>query len=495
MTNFFTAQQGKFPLIFRLILICFAFLAASASGLIIAGNPQVVYFILIALAALAGLLIISRWAALGLLLSIFLFVVQRSPDLPIVGNLLTISEPFLLIALFVWLAQNARSHHKVALYAPGLLGPFLIYIVVAFISLLNSFASADIVLGVAEIFARFYLMFFLVIIASYATSASRYNHVLLAWVASAAFVAVLTAVYLIYKVAGLGLIRFMSSGDKFIALFRNPNALAGYITGTFLGFLPLALSQRSLRAFPQVQRLARYSLPGLLVALVFADSQGAYLAVAAGVLAWPYFSGPKRLRPIWVISFLVVLSIAVGSTLGFQAPGALFNRALTSIGFEQRRIPERLALFSGQLQMVSDHLITGVGIGQAGPYAAALAGSDEGTGSHLTPLGIFAEVGLLGILAVSMILVALLAIIRENMRLNPARDSGWRQLNEGLIIAFIGMLVFSLTHDVQTNRTMWLIMALLVSLKPAFLSTTSTQNPGPDQEPNNSNSITDQRRI
>jgi hypothetical protein len=272
----------------------------------------------------------------------------------------------------------------------------------------------------------------------------------------------------------------MSSGDKFIALFRNPNALAGYIAGTFLGFLPLALSRRPTTAFPQVQRLARYSLPGLLVALVFADSQGAYLGVAAGVLVWLYFRASKRLRPLLVISFLVVLSIAAGSALGFQAPDALLNRGLTSIGFEQRRIPDRLALLDSQVRMVSDHLITGVGVGQAGPYAAALEGSDHAAGTHFTPLGIFAEVGLLGMLAVLMILVALLAIIRENLKLNPVQDfgsarsafrTGWSQLNQGLIIAFIGMLVWGLTHDVQTNRTMWLIMALIVSLKPAFLST------------------------
>jgi len=261
-----------------------------------------------------------------------------------------------------------------------------------------------------------------------------------------------------------------------VALFRNPNALAGYITGTFLGFLPLALSRRPLTAFPQIQTLARYSLFGLLVALALADSQGAYLGVAAGVFTWLYIRISKRLRPLFVIFNLLVLSIVVASALGYQDPDAILTRALTSIGFEQRRIPARLALLDNQFRTTSDNPITGVGIGQVGPYVAYLSGTDKASASHVTPLGILAETGILGILAVSMILVALLRVMRENATLKLAKDSGWGQLNEGLTIAFIGMLVFGMTHDVQTNRTMWLIMALIVSLKPAFLSTASTSS-------------------
>jgi len=76
----------------------------------------------------------------------------------------------------------------------------------------------------------------------------------------------------------------------------------------------------------------------------------------------------------------------------------------------------------------------------------------------------------LGLLAVSLALIAFLRIMRENTALDLDRNLGWLQLNEGLTMAFIGTIIFGLAHDIQTNRTMWLILALIVSLKPASLS-------------------------
>jgi hypothetical protein len=443
-------------------------IAAFISGLLIARYPQAVYLPTALVAAVASL-IISQLAEWGLLLSIFLFVVQRSPDLPVVGHLLTISELVLVLTSLVWLARNASQRHRVRLYAPGLLGPFFIYILVAVVSFLNAFILADIEAGTAGVFARIYLMFFLVIVASYATTASRYRRVLLAWVYSA---------FLVISLIPLAVIGFepipLTIGVKFVALFRNANALAGYIAGTFLGFLPLALSRRPLIAFPHVKTLARLSLPGLLWALVLTDSQGAYLAVAAGVLAWPFIRSSKHFGPILVIFVLLVSILApVGALASGINPNSILNRALNLIGFEQSRISGRLALMEIRFQTISDHPITGVGIGQAGKYTAYVTGSVEGAASHFTALGILTEMGLLGLLAVSIVLAGFLRIMRENTNLNLDRDSGWLQLNEGLTIAFIGMLIFGLTHDIQTSRITWLILALIVSLKPAFLSVAS----------------------
>lgn len=462
------SEGGRFPLTVRLILACLALIAAFISGLLIATYPQAVY-LPTALVAAVALLIISQRTEWGLLLSILLFVVQKSPDLPVVGHLLTISELVLVLTSLVWLAQNTRQRHRVRLYAPGFLAPFSIYTLVAVVSLLNAVVLADIEAGAAELFARVYLMFFLVVVASYVTTASRYRRVLLAWVSSA---------FLVVSLIPLAVIGFepisLMKGVKFVALFRNANALAGYATGTFLGFLPLALSRRPLIAFPHVRTLARLFLPGLLWALVLADSQGAYLAVVAGVLAWPFIRLSKRLGPI-LVSFVLLASILapVGALAFSITPGSILNRALNLIGYEQSRIAGRLALMEIRFQTVSDHPITGVGIGQAGKYLDYVTGGLEDTASHFTALGILTELGLSGLLAVSIVLVGFLRIMRENTNLNLDRDSGWLQLNEGLTIAFIGMLSFGLTHDIQTNRTVWLILALIVSLKPAFLSVAS----------------------
>ena len=473
------AKQGRFPLTIRSVLSCLTLIATFTSGLLIASYPQAIYLLFMALVAAVALLIIGQRAEWGLLLSILLFVVQRSPRLPVVGRLLTVSEVVFVLTSLVWLAQNARKRHRVGVYAPGLLGPFLVCALVGIVSLLNALLSfplflwADIELGIAELFARVYLVFFLMVVASYATTASRYRRVLIAWVASAILVVGLTAFFVPIRETGFDPVGLVQDRVLFRALFHYSTGLAGYITGTFLGLLPLALSRRPATAFRLVQTLARCSLPGLLLALVFADSQGAYLAVASGVLAWPFIRLSKRLSLILVVLVLVVSGIVLASVLEFQSPDSHLARMLSAIGYNPEQFPKRIALIESRFQAISDYPIIGVGIGQAGRYTDYLTGRDEGVVSHFTPVGILAETGILGLLAVSVTMMAFLRIMAENTRLDLDGDSGWLQLNEGLTIAFIGMYVFGLAHDIQTNRTLWLILALIVSLKPASFSAAS----------------------
>jgi O-antigen ligase len=473
MRNALTTKQGRGPFTIRSMLVCFALIAALANALLIAIYPKAILPVFIALIAAVVLLIIGQRPERGLLLAIFLFVVQKSPKLPVVGVFLTFSEVVFVLTILVWLARKASRQHRVELYEPGLLVPFSIYVLVAVVSLLTSFIQADIKTGVAELFARVYLMFFLMLVSSYTTAADRYRRILLAWVTSAILVVSLAGLFLLFRKIGYDPIGLAQDVVLFRGLFLFSTGLAGYVSGTFLGFLPLALSRQPTTVFRRIQALARWSLPGLLLALVLANSQGAYLATLVGVLAWPFIRLSKSLGPILVALVIVVSTIALASALEFQSPDSYISRTLSVIGYDTDRLPLRMALMKTRFQMIADHPIIGVGLGQAGKYTDYLTGRNESVGSHFTPVGILVETGVLGLLAVSVIMIAFLRIMKENTTLNLDRDSGWLQLNEGLTVAFIGMYVFGLAHDIQTNRTMWLILALIVGLKPASLATTS----------------------
>ena len=462
MINVFTTKLGRFPSSICSIVALLALIAAFTSGLFIVSYPQAIYLLFAALVVAVALLIIGRRPEWGLLLSVFLIVVQRSPNLAVVGPHLSISEAMFALATLAWLAQNVKLRHSVKVYAPGLLGPFHFYTLVAAASLLFTFTQADIKTGIVELVSRIYLMLFLVIVASYATDPSRYQRVLLAWVASAVFIVGLAALHLLFQKVGYDPIGLTQDGVFFRGLHNFSTGFAGCVVGTFLGFLPLALSRRPSMAFRRVQTLARWSLPGLLLALVLADSKGAYLAVAAGVLAWPVIRVSKPLGPILVIFVVLVSSIALFTPLAFQDPGSFLTRVLPV-----RDWSGRMGLLNSHLQVLSDHPIIGVGLGRLGEYVCYMTGDDQVVDSHYTQVGIGAETGVLGLLAVSLALIAFLRIMRENTALDLDRNLGWLQLNEGLTMAFIGMIIFGLAHDVQTNRTMWLILALIVSLKPA----------------------------
>jgi|GEM_PF-6831539 len=465
MMNVFTTKRGRFRSSICWILALLALIFAFTSGLFIAIFSQAIYLLFAALVLAVALLIIARRPEWGLLLSVFLIVVQRSPNMPVVGPHLSPSEVVFALATLAWLAQNVKPRHSIKVYAPGLLGPFLLYTLVAAVSLLFAFPQADILNGIVELFCRIYLMLFLVVVASYTTDASRYQRILLAWVASAVLIVVLTALHLLFQRVGYDPIGLTQDGVLFRGLHNFSTGFAGCVAGTFLGFLPLALSRRPLVDFRRIQTLARWCLPGLLLALVLADSKMAYLAVAAGVLAWSVIRVFKPLGPILVIFIIVVSSIALSSALAFQDPNSVLAHMLPV-----RDWSARMGLLEAHLQTIYDHPIIGVGLGQLGEYVSYMTGDNQVVDSHYTQVGIVAETGVLGLLAVSLALIAFLRIMRENTALDLDRNLGWLQLNEGLTMAFIGTIIFGLAHDIQTNRTMWLILALIVSLKPASLS-------------------------
>jgi O-antigen ligase len=152
-------------------------------------------------------------------------------------------------------------------------------------------------------------------------------------------------------------------------------------------------------------------------------------------------------------------------------------RGLVAIGYQSARVPRRIELLKERLETITAHPITGVGIGQIKTYSIETE-ADTVHGAHFTPLEIIAETGVLGLMAVIIIILVYLRFLQENTAFALSRDSGWLQLSEGLVIALIGILVYGLTHDVQTNRTMWLILALIVGFKRAYLAQTMPAGSG-----------------
>lgn len=312
-------------------------------------------------------------------------------------------------------------------------------------------------------------MVLLIIIASEGTTTKRYYQILLAWVASAVLVAALTLVALVLREIRydpLGLIRGV--GGELVIFFRNPNALAAYLTGTILAVVPLAFTKAPMTAFPFLRTICRWILPGLFISLYLTESQGAYLAVIAGLMAWFVFRLSKQAGPLLLLAVFVMSLMSPIIVRDFLDSHGILAQGLAAIGYETDRVPKRLALLESQFRIISNDPINGIGIGQA--YSFSVATGEYEAGSHFTVLGIIMETGFLGLIAVTVICLTFVKTAWDLANLNLTADSGWLQVYQGLLMGFIGLLVYGLTHDIQTNRTLWLILALLVAFKPAFVS-------------------------
>lgn len=412
----------------------------------------------------------------GLLLTVALMFVQRTPDLPVVREAMTLSEAVFIPTAALWLLMVAATRPPVRIYAGGLLGPFLIYVFAALLSLYFSPYDIRDVDGIRELVSRVYLMALLLTVASYGTSARTYQRTLLAWAGAAAVVVTLLVVHL----SGLAGDYLADYENRFIGLFRNPNAAGGAAAGTVLCFLPLALMRGRADSLTLFRTFARFTLPGLLVAVYLSDSQASYLAVLTGLALWPLIRASRNLGPSLSLMVMVVavpLILAVGQ---FESVQQLMHQVLSTIGYEASatKFGARVDMIESNLRAIQMHPLTGVGLSKTilahDPLSAIAA-----HGNHFTILGIALETGVVGLAAVGLIFVTFLGVMRQNASLPLGEYPAWRALHEGLTMAFVGFVVFGLTHDVQTNRLMWLIAALMVCFKPAFESEATQVLPQP----------------
>jgi hypothetical protein len=410
----------------------------------------------------------AAWLAeLGLLLAVALVFVQRTPDLPLVRQALTLSEVVFLGSAGLWLLWVVAARPPLRIYSAGLLAPFLLYLFAALLSLYFSPYDARDVDGVRELLARTYLMAFLLALASYGTSVRSYQRVLLAWGGAAAVVVTLLAVQL----TGLAGDRLVDFQGRFIGLFRNPNAAGGALAGTVLCFVPLAFTRGRADSLTLFRTFARFTLPGLLVAVYLTDSQASYLAVLAGLAVWPLIRSARNWGPSLPLLVMVLAVPLIVGVAQVESVSRLVEQVLGTIGYEAggTKFQARVDMIESRLRAILMHPITGVGLAKAmlshDPLSAIAA-----HGTHFTILGIALETGLLGLAAVGLIFVTFLGILRKNASLPLGSYPAWRALNEGLNMAFVGFLIFGLTHDVQTNRLMWLVATLTICFRPAFES-------------------------
>ena len=263
--------------------------------------------------------------------------------------------------------------------------------------------------------------------------------------------------------------------------FEQPNPFAGYL-GTIL---PIALALLWWRRSRWLTALALLGAAGTGLGILLSQSRGAWLglacALAVMLLAWSAQS--RRLLALGVMG-LPLLPLLVANRL---VPASLTDR-LTSIfenfGFfdvrtvqvtsENFALVERMAHWQAGWYMFLDHPILGVG---AGNYPAAyddysLPGWREALGhAHNYYLNMAAETGLVGALALVLLLLAVYGQIARGLRRAPEGD-GTRALLVGLLGSFAVLTVHNffdnlLVHGIQVQMGFFMGLATLLASEQA----------------------------
>jgi O-antigen ligase/tetratricopeptide (TPR) repeat protein len=250
-----------------------------------------------------------------------------------------------------------------------------------------------------------------------------------------------------------------------VGTIGNPNALGGLL----VVLIPLV----AVRLFTVTRRLARLLLAiyllGALVLLVLSGSRGAWVGTSAGLAAWGLLFlaqrqllSIQRLRAWWwtqssrqkgvttaLIGLIVISGIAVGIVL------------VRSFSAQGRQLFLRGAIYEAAARMFTEKPLFGHGLFTFGRGLARIQSMPPETAhshAHNVPLQIAAELGLVGIMVLTLTLIVLTRAMWRNCK---AANGHNRTMTAGFIAAAVAFGVHHLT-DIPAMMPAMALSGLLV---------------------------------
>lgn len=235
------------------------------------------------------------------------------------------------------------------------------------------------------------------------------------------------------------------------SLFWDSSIYARFMAVTIVLLAGLAIHRR-------LTPVVAAGMAALFLAMYFAYSQSALLALSVGAVALGSALWPRR------VTIGLAAAAAAGGlvTLAIALHGNSANRATS----------DRLHLIRLGERVVEHHPLLGAGLG--GFAKAAVAGTAHpfrltGAASHTTPITMLAEQGPLGLVLYVLLLAAVVAAA-----LRPTGDRGLRLT---LVAAFAALVTSSLFYNAFfEDPSTWICMAL-IALATARPLTASAERP------------------
>jgi len=272
---------------------------------------------------------------------------------------------------------------------------------------------------------------------------------------------------------------FVYEGVRVVGTFLNPNALASFFLFGLFITAGLWLSDVRLTPWPRWLLLGCFLLGSLV--LIGAGSRGGYVSFAAGAVTLFVLGTGVRRRVCALILFLVVGGTAAVALAASHAGASVqyLTSAVTAFSnlSTDPELQGRLTIWREVWPVIQTHPVVGAGFGTFRFVTEAELGLEGGAEAHNTPLGIWAEIGPLGLLAILWLTAA---VIRDLMRAYRAsRGTPTRGLVLGLTAAAVALAVDSLSQNIQRHRHLWVLLALIAVLTQAYRDASAMKTSAP----------------
>lgn len=240
--------------------------------------------------------------------------------------------------------------------------------------------------------------------------------------------------------------------DTFFRLtgtFEDPNFCATFL---MVGFFILLFVHKDLK-----DRMPAGTIPVLFILLtagILATMSRAALIAAGAGLAMAWLLRPN-MRTLLIAGFALAAINVVPMFFGINFIGEKFNAISEDSG-------ERTRVWEAGMRMIADKPLTGVGVGAYGPmyprYKVKSEYRNKAMTSHNTLLGIWAEMGVLGLLGSSLIFLRFFQVAFRHAR--RPKDDLYHRVTMAALTAGMALFIQGFFLDMLTSRHMWYVFAL-----------------------------------
>ena len=197
-----------------------------------------------------------------------------------------------------------------------------------------------------------------------------------------------------------------------------------------------------------------------LVALVLSQSRSGIICCAGGLFVLAILARPSAVLVGGAALLLLgVIAFAAYSPLG--APGS--NSVIVDRRLSDTTLVSRLELWSDGLALLPEEAASGIGIGgfEQATFFDTSSTRKEFARVHNTYLTIIVEFGLVGVVAFSLLAVAVARSVRSGF-IAGSQDQRWRIA--AVIACVVGLLAFAVWVDALYQRHLWILMALALAV-------------------------------
>ena len=447
-------------------------------GFIAGAEPK--FGIVAALALVYGLVVVTNLSAALTILVVVVF----AESTPLAGPTLSATKIAGLLLALGWLIRvaNQDREERAVIFAAH---PALSYLLVLFMGwiLISITWAQDVALALDQATVFLLVAILYVIVYTAVRTRRQAMYVIGAFV----FGTAITAAYgLVVRPDPNG-----QSVERLASTINDPNFLAMIlVAGLALGGAGFFAA----RGNRLLQFGALTAVALCFIAFILTGSRGGILGLAAALIAAIVFGGRWRWHITFAATAMITLAVAYYVTL---APPLFIEKLTAATHGEVSQRDTRLTIWTVAWRMAMDRPLTGVGIGnfearsieytvQPGTtYRTDRVIDDPGV-SHNSYLGPFAEIGIIGVaLMLSIFAFSIACTVRAMHRFERNRDGPMEVLCRGLLIALIGVLCSAFFISAESNKFIWLMLAM----GPALLAVAeSSPRPalrprGPDHSP------------